>query len=120
MTAWQLEKIYEYTIHWAGCHKVDETTCVILIIKFCFSPIGLNSIFSSLPQSEYTSRAVSTPCVRYIRACVYFCLLSIQCFSVVQPETRFHFQSANQIAKKGQNFQKFHTRFKNFPKNSKL
>ena len=54
MTAWQLEKIYEYTIHWAGCHKVDETTCVILIIKFCFSLIGLNSIFSTLSQSEYT------------------------------------------------------------------
>jgi hypothetical protein len=41
---------------------------------------------------------VSTPRVRYIRACVYFCLLSIRCFNVVQPETRFHFQSANQIA----------------------
>jgi hypothetical protein len=26
--------------------------------KFCFSLIGLNSIFSTLPQSEYTSRAV--------------------------------------------------------------
>jgi hypothetical protein len=40
--------------------------------EFCFSLIGLNSIFSTLPQSEYTSRAVSTPGVRYIRACVYF------------------------------------------------
>ena len=80
--------------------------------KFCFSLIGLNSIFSTLPQSEYTSRAVSiprmqqwvylacsehtsravsTPRVRYIRACFYFCLLSIRCFNVVQAETRFHF-----------------------------
>ena len=25
MTAWLLETIYEYTIHWAGCHKVDDT-----------------------------------------------------------------------------------------------
>ena len=56
--------------------------------------------------SEYTSRAVSTPRVRYIRACVYFCLLSIWYFNVAQPETRLHFQSANQIANKGQNFQK--------------
>jgi hypothetical protein len=50
---------------------------------------------------------VSTPRVRYIRACVYFCLLSIRCFNVVQPETRFHFQSVNQIAKKGPKFQNF-------------
>ena len=83
--------------------------------EFCFLLIGLNSIFSTLPRvqwaylacSEYTSRAVSTPRVRYSRACVNFCLLSIRCFNVVQPETRFHFQSANQIARKGQNFQKF-------------
>jgi hypothetical protein len=59
----------------------------IKFLNFC----SLNSIFSTLPQSEYTSRAVSTPRVRYIRACVYFCLLSIRCFNVVQPETRFHF-----------------------------
>ena len=75
--------------------------------EFCFSLIGLNSIFSTLPQSEYTSRAVSTPGVRYIRACVYFCLLFIRCFNVVQPETRFHFQSANQIAKKVKIFTNF-------------
>ena len=79
--------------------------CILLNDKeFCFSLIGLNSIFSTPPQSEYTSRAVSTPRVRYIRACVYFCLLSIRCFKVVQPETRFHFQSANQIVKKVKNF----------------
>ena len=84
--------------------------------EFRFFLIGLNSIFSPLPQSEYTSRAVSTPRVRYLRTCVYFCLLSIRCFKVVQPETRFHFQSANQIAKKGQNFQKFHIKFQNFTK----
>ena len=70
--------------------------------EFRFFLIGLNSIFSTLPQSEYTSRAVSTP-----RVSVYFCLLSIRCFNVVQPETRFHFQWANQIAKKVQNFQNF-------------
>jgi hypothetical protein len=50
---------------------------------------------------------------------INFFQLSIQCFSVVQPETRFHFQSANQIAKKGQNFQKFHIKFQNFTKISK-
>ena len=74
-----------------------------------------NSIFSTLPQSEYTLRAVSTPCVRYIQPCVYFCLLSIRCFNVVQPETRFHFQSANQIAKIVKNFKisKFNFFFKN-------
>ena len=86
--------------------------------------IGLNSIISTLPQSEYTSRAVSTPRVRYIRACVYFCLLSIWCFNVVQPETRFHFQSVNQIAKKvkiskfykisKKKIQKFHIKFHKF------
>ena len=75
--------------------------------EFCISLIGLNSSFSTLPQSEYTQRAVSTPRVRYIRACVYFYLLSIRCFNVVQPETRFHFQSSNQIAKKVNIFQKF-------------
>jgi hypothetical protein len=85
--------------------------------EFCFSLIGLNSIFSTLPPSEYTSRADSTPRVRYIRACVYFCLLSIRFFDVVQPETRFHFQSANQIAKKGQFcFLKFKI-YKKFHKN---
>jgi hypothetical protein len=46
-----------------------------------------NSIFSTLPQSEYTSRAVSTSRVRYIRVCVYFCLLSIRCFN----ELFYHF-----------------------------
>ena len=71
-----------------------------------------NSIFSTLPQSEYTSREIFF--------CVYFCLLSIRCFNVVQPETRFHFQSANQIAKTGQNFQKFHIKFHNFQKISKF
>ena len=94
-------------------------TCLLNDKEFCFSLIGLNSIFSTLPQSEHTSRAVSTPRVRYIRACVYFCLLSIRCFNVVQPETRFHFQSANQIATKVKtfkNFTKFHIKFKNFKK----
>ena len=67
--------------------------------------------------SEHTSRAVSTPRVRYIRTCVYFCLLSIRCFNVVQPETRFHFQSANQIAKKGQFFFLKFKIFKKFHKN---
>ena len=77
--------------------------------EFRFFLIGLSSIFSTLPQSEYTSRAVSTPCVRYIRACVYFYLLSIRCFNAIQPETRFHFQSANQIAKKVDIFKNFKT-----------
>jgi hypothetical protein len=76
--------------------------------EFRFFLIGLNSIFSTLPQSEYTSRA-----------CVYFCLLSIPCFNVVQRETGFHFQSANQIAKKGPNYQKF-LNFTKFKKNSKI
>jgi hypothetical protein len=34
--------------------------------EFCFSLIGLNSIFSTLPQSEYTSRAVSIPRVQWV------------------------------------------------------
>ena len=94
---------------------IDKLYHILLNDKeFCFSLTGLNSIFSTLPQSEYTSRAVSTPRVRYNRGCVYFCLLSIRCFNVVQLETRFHFQSANQIPKKGQNFQKFHIKFQNF------
>ena len=84
--------------------------------EFSFFLIGLNSIFSTLPQSEYTSRAVNTPRVRYIRACVYFCLLSIRCFNVVQPETRFTFPVGQSNCKKGQNFQKFlnFKKFKNF------
>jgi hypothetical protein len=42
--------------------------------------------------------------------------LSIWCFNVVQPETRFHFQSANQIAKqKVKIFKKFQN-FKNLQK----
>ena len=75
--------------------------------EFCFSLIGPNSIFSTLPQSVYISRAVNTPRVRYIRACVYFRLLSIRCFNVVQPDTRFHFRSANQIAKRVKMFKNF-------------
>ena len=101
----------------------DNCMCILLNDKeFCFSLIGLNSIFSTLPQSEYTSRAVSTPRVRYIRARVYFCLLSIRCFNVVQPETRFHFQSDNQIAKKvkiSKNFKNVIYNFK-FSKNFKI
>jgi hypothetical protein len=125
--------------------------------EFCFSLIGLNSIFSTLPQSEYTSCAgACRSCLKhhhfnahiwkapspitllidkfklekstwrikirslslgYIRACVYFCLLSIQCFNVVQPETRFPFQSTNQIAKKGQFFFLEFKIFKIFHKN---
>jgi hypothetical protein len=93
--------------------------------EFCISLIGLNSSFSTLPQSEYTSRAVSTPRMRYIRACVYFCRLSIRCFNVVQPETRFHFQSSNQIAKKVKIFKnfkisKFYKKFKNLKRNKKF
>ena len=34
--------------------------------EFCFSLIGLNSIFSTLPQSEYTSRAVSIPRIQWV------------------------------------------------------
>ena len=48
--------------------------------EFCFSPIGLNSTFLVVPQSEFLRE-------------------SIRGFNVVQPETRFHFQSANQIAR---------------------
>ena len=58
-----------------------------------------------LACSEYTSREV------YSSLCLFY-LLSIRCFNVVQPETRLHFQSANQIAKKGQNFTKFSKNFK--------
>ena len=34
--------------------------------EFCFLLIGLNSIFSTLPQSEYTSRALSIPRVQWV------------------------------------------------------
>jgi hypothetical protein len=34
--------------------------------EFCFSLIGLNSIFSTLPQSEYTSRAVRIPRIQWV------------------------------------------------------
>jgi hypothetical protein len=50
-------------------------------------------------------------------------LLSILCFNVVQPETRFHFQSANQIAKNFKIFKKikkFHIKFQNFQKKIKI
>ena len=54
-------------------HCTDKLYHVLLNDKeFCFSLIGLNSIFSPLPQSEYTSRAVSTPRVRYIRASIVY------------------------------------------------
>jgi len=48
---------------------IGKQTYLLNDKEFCFFLIGLNSIFSTLPQSEYTSRAVSTPRVRYIRAC---------------------------------------------------
>jgi hypothetical protein len=43
---------------------------------------GLNSTFLDVPQSEFTLKG------------------SILGFNVVQPDTRFHFKSANQITKK--------------------
>jgi hypothetical protein len=93
--------------------------------EFRFFLIGLNSIFSTLPQSEYTSREV------YSGLCLFLSIvnLSIWCFNVVQPETRFHFQSANQIAKqkvkifkKFQNFKNLQkiSKFQKFTKNSKF
>ena len=83
--------------------------------EFCFSLIDLNSIFSTLPQSEYTSRVVSTPRVRYIGACVYCCLWTIRCFNVVQQEKRCHFQSAIKLPKKKLKFSKI-SKFQNFTK----
>ena len=50
--------------------------------------------------------------MRYIRACVYFCLLSIRCFNVVQPD-EISFPVGQSNCKKGQNFQKFQN-LKNF------
>ena len=41
-------------------------TCLLNDKEFCFSLIGLNSIFSTLPQSEHTSRAVSIPRVQWV------------------------------------------------------
>jgi hypothetical protein len=64
-------------------HSDDMFVILKLRNNSCRPYIGLNSIFSTLPQSEYTSRAVSTPRVKYIRACVYVCLLSIWCFNIV-------------------------------------
>ena len=52
--------------------------------EFCCSLIGLNSTFLVVPQCEFTSREPQG---------------SIRGFNVFQPETRFHFQSANQIAR---------------------
>ena len=52
--------------HWPGPYlKVNN--CILLNDKeFCFLLIGLNSIFSTLPQNEYTSRAVSIPHVQWV------------------------------------------------------
>jgi hypothetical protein len=62
--------------------------------EFCFSLIGLNSIFSTLPQSEYTSRAVSTSRLRYIRSCLFFFIV----YSVFQRcPTRRDFISSRPI-----------------------
>jgi hypothetical protein len=98
--------------------SIDVTLFSLLLNdkEFCFSLICLNSIFSTLPQSEYTSRAVSTPHVRYIRACVYFCLLSIV-YSVFQrcpTRDEISFPVGQSNCKKRSKIFKFQTFFKNF------
>ena len=64
----------------SGCVSSLTTECHYLVLlndkEFCFSLISLNSTFLVVPQSEFRG--------------------SIRGFNVVQSETRFHFQSANQ------------------------
>ena len=114
--------------HWPGPYlKVNN--CILLNDKeFCFLLIGLNSIFSTLPQNEYTSRAVSIPHVQWVYlACseytsreVYsgLCLFLSIFYSVFQrcpTRDEISFLVGQSNGKKGQNFQKFQN-FKIFQK----
>jgi hypothetical protein len=68
--------------------------------EFCFSLIGLNSIFSTLPQSEYTSREV------YSGLCLFLSIV----YSVFQrcpTRDKIPFPVGQSNCKKGEHFQKF-------------
>ena len=97
--------LYKYSMWLWSIYKIIKWWGILLFADWPKQNfLNSTSEWVYLVCSEYTSYAVSTPRMRYIRACVYFCLLFIRCFNVVQPETRFHFQSANQITKEGQFF----------------
>jgi hypothetical protein len=67
--------------------------------EFCFSLIGLNSIFSTLPQSEYTSYEV------YSGLCLFLSIVySVFQRCLTRDEISFPVEQSN--FKKGQNFHK--------------
>ena len=90
--------------------------------EFCFSLIGINSIFSNLPRSEYNSREV------YSGLCLFLSIV----YSVFQrcpTRDEISFPVGQSNCKKGQNFQKFqnftkfqkfHIEFQNFQKKFKI
>ena len=112
------------------CQGMEVQYSVLLNGKeFCFSLIGLNIIFSTLPQSEYTSCAVSIPrmqwvypaCSEYTSREVYsgLCLLLSIVYSVFQrcpSRDEIAFPVGQSNCKKGQNFQQI----SKFSKNSKF
>jgi hypothetical protein len=72
---------YEFSIQ----YRLVQYYSIIKWKEFCFSLIGLNSIFSTLPQSEYALRAVSIPRVQWVHlAWGIFGLVSIFVYSVFQ------------------------------------
>ena len=68
--------------------------------EFCFSLIGLNSIFSTLPQSEYTSRGV------YSVLCLFWSIVH-SVFQRCPSRDEISFPVGQSNCKKCQNFQKF-------------
>jgi hypothetical protein len=73
--------VKELTVH-PNCSMPENDEQCVIPVKCCISfktisIVGLNSTFLVVPQSEFTLKG------------------SILGFNVVQPETRFHFKSAN-------------------------
>jgi hypothetical protein len=105
--------------------------------EFCFSLIGLSNIFSTLPQSEHTSRAVSIPRVQWVHLAwgifelvsnFIYCLFGVSTLSnqrrdfissrPIKLQEKVNILKNFKISKfyKFQNFQTFHIKYQNFPK----
>ena len=72
--------------------------------EFCFSLIGLNSIFSTLPQSEYTSRVVSTTSREVYSGLFLFLSIVYSVFQSCPTRDEISFPIGKSNCKKVQNF----------------
>ena len=112
--------------------SIDVTLFSLLLNdkEFCFSLICLNSIFSTLPQSEYTSLAVSIPRMQWVHltwgifelmSIFVYCLFGVSTLSNQRRDfissRPIKLQKKVKILKISNFFQKFHIKFQNFQNN---